>query len=255
MVDLCAGGELAPPQGPGSTVKNKPDHPVVQVAWADVQAYAAWAGKQLPTEAEWEFAARGGLDGAEFAWGEELNPGGRWMANTWQGEFPVENLELDGYAGSAPVGRFPANGYGLVDMIGNVWEWTGDWYQAHGELPYACCTAGQPAWRGPRAQRRPARPGRHRAPGHEGRLAPVRPQLLPPLPAGRPHGPAGRHRHLPPRVPLHPARLTRRPESMAAATTSTVTLPIRRRVTLAPDPRCGRAALPEVSRVQQGTWR
>jgi len=116
------------PQGPGSTVRNKPDHPVVHLAWADVGAYAAWAGKQLPTEAEWEFAARGGLEGAEFAWGDELTPDGRWMANTWQGEFPVENLGLDGHAGTAPVGRFPPNGYGLLDMIGNVWEWTTDWY-------------------------------------------------------------------------------------------------------------------------------
>ena len=117
---------------------------MVHVAWADVAAYAAWAGKDLPTEAEWELACRGGLEGAEFAWGEELNPGGRWMANTWQGEFPVENLELDGYAGTAPVGRYPANGYGLLDMVGNVWEWTSDWYQAHGELAHACCTATNP---------------------------------------------------------------------------------------------------------------
>ena len=128
------------PQGPGSTIKNEPDHPVVHLAWADVQTYAAWAGKELPTEAEWEFAARGGLDGAEFAWGEELNPEGRWMANTWQGEFPIENTKQDGYEGTAPVGSFPPNGYGLHDMIGNVWEWTSDWYQAHGDS-HACCTS------------------------------------------------------------------------------------------------------------------
>ena len=102
------GADWRHPQGPGSSIKKKPDHPVVHVAWADVEAYAAWAGKELPTEAEWELAARGGLDGAEFAWGDELNPGGRWMANTWQGEFPLENLELDGYAGTSPVGRVPA---------------------------------------------------------------------------------------------------------------------------------------------------
>jgi formylglycine-generating enzyme len=133
------GADWRHPQGPASSIRKKPDHPVVHVAWADVAAYAAWAGKDLPTEAEWELACRGRLDGAEFAWGDELNPGGRWMANTWQGEFPHQNLELDGYAGTAPVGRFPANGYGLHDMIGNVWEWTGDWYQAHGDAPHGCC--------------------------------------------------------------------------------------------------------------------
>jgi formylglycine-generating enzyme len=132
------------PAGPGSSVKRKPDHPVVHVAWADVEAYAAWAGKDLPTEAEWEYSARGGLDGAEFAWGDELNPGGRWMANTWQGDFPVENTAADGYVGTAPVGRYPANGYGLLDMIGNVWEWTADWYQVHSETSHACCTVDNP---------------------------------------------------------------------------------------------------------------
>jgi formylglycine-generating enzyme required for sulfatase activity len=133
------GADWRHPQGPASSIRKRPDHPVVHVAWADVEAYAAWAGKDLPTEAEWELACRGGLDGATFAWGDELNPGGRWMANTWQGEFPHQNLELDGYAGTAPVGRFPPNGYGLVDMIGNVWEWTSDWYQAHGDAPHGCC--------------------------------------------------------------------------------------------------------------------
>jgi formylglycine-generating enzyme len=138
------GAEWRHPQGPGSSIRKKPDHPVVHVAWEDVAAYAAWAGKELPTEAEWELACRGGLDGAEFAWGEELNPGGRWMANTWQGDFPYQNLELDGYAGTAPVGRYPANGYGLQDMIGNVWEWTGDWYRAHGDAPHGCCAPVNP---------------------------------------------------------------------------------------------------------------
>jgi formylglycine-generating enzyme len=133
------GADWRHPQGPASSTRKKPDHPVVHVAWADVAAYATWAGKDLPTEAEWELACRGGLDGAEFAWGDELNPDGRWMANTWQGEFPHQNLELDGYAGTAPVGRFPANGYGLHDMIGNVWEWTGDWYRPHGDAPHGCC--------------------------------------------------------------------------------------------------------------------
>jgi sulfatase modifying factor 1 len=132
------------PQGPGSSIKKRPDHPVVHVAWEDAEAYAQWAGKDLPTEAEWEFAARGGLDGATYAWGEELTPAGRWMANTWQGEFPVENLKQDGFEGTAPVGSFPPNGYGMLDMIGNVWEWTTDWYQAHAEIAHACCTVDSP---------------------------------------------------------------------------------------------------------------
>jgi sulfatase modifying factor 1 len=133
------GADWRHPQGPASSITKKPDHPVVQVAWADVAAYAAWAGKALPTEAEWELACRGGLEGATFAWGEELTPGGRWMANTWQGQFPTQNLALDGYTGTAPVGRYPANGYGLYDMIGNIWEWTADWYQPHRQLGHGCC--------------------------------------------------------------------------------------------------------------------
>jgi formylglycine-generating enzyme len=139
-----AGADWRHPQGPGSSVKRLPDHPVVHVAWEDVEAYAAWVGKTLPTEAEWEYAARGGLDGATYAWGEELTPGGEWMANTWQGEFPVQNTAEDGYRGTAPVGRYPANGHGLLDMIGNVWEWTSDWYQPHAETSHACCTLENP---------------------------------------------------------------------------------------------------------------
>ena len=106
------------------------EHPVVHIAWRDATAYARWAEKELPTEAEWEFAARGGLDGAEFAWGDELTPDGTHMANTWQGVFPYQNLAQDGYTRTSPVKAFPANGYGLSDMIGNVWEWTTDWYSA-----------------------------------------------------------------------------------------------------------------------------
>ena len=104
------------------------DHPVVHVAFNDVLAYAKWAGKDLPTEAEWEFAARGGLEGVEFAWGDEFTPAGRHMANTWQGEFPRQNANTDGFERTSPVTAFPPNGYGLHDMIGNVWEWTADWY-------------------------------------------------------------------------------------------------------------------------------
>ena len=138
------GANWRQPQGPGSSVKRLPDHPVVHVAWEDVEAYAEWAGKELPTEAEWEYAARGGLDGATYAWGDEFTPGGRWMANTWQGEFPINNTGADGHTGTAPVGSYPPNGYGLVDMTGNVWEWTSDWYGAHEPAVHACCAIENP---------------------------------------------------------------------------------------------------------------
>ena len=138
------GADWRHPQGPGSSIKKRPDHPVVHVAWEDVEAYMTWAGRRLPTEAEWEFAARGGLDGATYAWGEEFTPAGRWMANTWQGEFPIENLNQDGFEGTAPVGSFPPNGYGLFDMIGNVWEWTSDSYDAHPEISDGCCMIDSP---------------------------------------------------------------------------------------------------------------
>jgi formylglycine-generating enzyme required for sulfatase activity len=134
------GADWRHPQGPASSVRSKPDHPVVHIAWADAAAYASWAGKVIPTEAEWELAARGGLDGAEYAWGQELTPGGRWMANTWQGEFPVHDSGEDGYQGTSPVGVYPANGYGLYDMIGNVWEWTSDWYAGPAATAHPCCT-------------------------------------------------------------------------------------------------------------------
>ncbi len=119
------------PEGPGSSIKGRERHPVVHVAYEDAEAYATWIGKQLPSEAEWERAARGGLEPCEFAWGSELHPNGRMLANTWQGEFPHQNTCQDGYARTSPVGAFPANGYGLFDCIGNVWEWTADWYQDH----------------------------------------------------------------------------------------------------------------------------
>ncbi|MBD5785843.1 formylglycine-generating enzyme family protein [Cellulosimicrobium terreum] len=116
------------PSGPGSGTDDRLEHPVTQVAYPDALAYAGWAGKRLPSEAEWEYAARGGLDGAEFAWGDETRPGGMLMANTWQGSFPYRNDGAAGWRGTSPVGTFPANGYGLHDMIGNVWEWTTDAY-------------------------------------------------------------------------------------------------------------------------------
>ena len=139
-----AGANWRHPRGPASSLQRLWDHPVVHVAFEDAEAYAKWAGKELPTEAEWEFAARGGLDGAEFCWGEELTPGGQSMANTWQGEFPWQNLRVDGYEWTAPVGSFPPNGYGLYEMAGNVWEWTTDWYQEHGKIKQACCTLDNP---------------------------------------------------------------------------------------------------------------
>jgi formylglycine-generating enzyme required for sulfatase activity len=132
------------PRGPASSIKGLENHPVVHVAFEDVQAYADWAGKALPTEAEWEFAARGGLDGAEYVWGDEFTPDDRHMANTWQGEFPWQNLLRDGYAWTAPVGSFPTNGYGLHDVAGNVWEWTTDWYQEHDKIESPCCTMRNP---------------------------------------------------------------------------------------------------------------
>lgn len=134
------------PVGPGSGVAGLDDHPVVHVSHADAAAYAAWAGKALPTEAEWEFAARGGLDGAEYAWGDEFTRSGAHMANTWQGEFPRQNTQADGYERTSPVTAFPPNGYGLHDMIGNVWEWTSDWYAPRHEADAAkaCCIPHNP---------------------------------------------------------------------------------------------------------------
>jgi formylglycine-generating enzyme required for sulfatase activity len=126
------------PEGPGSDTYARGRHPVTHVAFEDAAAYAAWAGKALPTEAEWERAARGGLDGARFAWGDEEVPDGRRLANTWQGEFPWRNTGEDGYAGTAPVDAFPPNGFGLHEMCGNVWEWTVDAFtEPHAESP--CC--------------------------------------------------------------------------------------------------------------------
>jgi formylglycine-generating enzyme required for sulfatase activity len=117
------------PEGPGSDLKGRERHPVVHIAWEDAAAYAKWAGKRLPTEAEWERAARGGVGGRRYYWGDELLPGGQWMANVWQGTFPVEDRAEDGHHGTAPVGSYPPNGYGLYDMAGNVWEWCADWYR------------------------------------------------------------------------------------------------------------------------------
>jgi formylglycine-generating enzyme required for sulfatase activity len=148
------------PYGPRRSIARLHDHPVVHVAYRDAEAYANWAGKQLPTEAEWEFAARGGLDGVEFAWGDEFSPDGRQMANTWQGTFPHQNLVSDGYERTSPVGVFPPNGYGLLDMIGNVWEWTIDWYAPRHEADAAkaCCVPQNPRGGGEDASYDPRQP-------------------------------------------------------------------------------------------------
>jgi formylglycine-generating enzyme required for sulfatase activity len=135
------------PEGPGTGLHGRERHPVVHVAYADAAAYAVWASKALPTEAEWEFAARGGLEGATYVWGDEFAPKGKLRANTWQGEFPWQNLKADGFEGTSPVGAFPANGYGLYDMAGNVWAWTCDDYTPrHAEAAAAspCCAPHNP---------------------------------------------------------------------------------------------------------------
>jgi sulfatase modifying factor 1 len=148
------------PYGPRSSISGLHNHPVVHVAFKDALAYAHWAGKDLPTEAEWEFAARGGLDGAEYAWGDDFAPGGQQMANTWQGAFPHENLKLDGYGRTSPVAAFPPNGYGVYDMIGNVWEWTTDWYSTKHEpdAAKACCIPENPRGGGEQASYDPGMP-------------------------------------------------------------------------------------------------
>jgi formylglycine-generating enzyme required for sulfatase activity len=138
------GADWRRPEGPKCNLKDRNQYPVVQVAYEDAEAYAKWAGKSLPTEAEWEFAARGGLEGSDYTWGNEFAPDGKMLANTWQGEFPWQNLKTDGFEGTAPVGSFPPNGYGLYDMTGNVWEWTTDWYQSHSLLNHSCCASMNP---------------------------------------------------------------------------------------------------------------
>jgi formylglycine-generating enzyme required for sulfatase activity len=146
------------PNGPNSSIAQRDNHPVVHVNYEDAQAYAAWAGKALPSEVEWEFAARGGLDGAAYAWGDAANPDGRYLANTWQGRFPFENLAEDGFEGTSPVDAFPPNGYGLHDVCGNVWEWTVTPYAPAGDAEKSCCHRESPD---PRKMLRVVKGGSH----------------------------------------------------------------------------------------------
>ena len=143
------------PTGPTSDLKGKDDYPVVQIAYKDAEAYATWAGKRLPTEAEWEFAARGGLAGKPYVWGDDFRPSGRWMANTHQGHFPDQDTGEDGHPGIAPVAQYPSNAYGLYDMAGNVWQWTTDWYRPD---YYRELRAGGPVARNPRGPDQPFDP-------------------------------------------------------------------------------------------------
>ena len=194
------------PGGPGSTVGGLDRHPVTHVAAEDADAYATWAGKELPTEAEWEFAARGALEGTAFTWGDDPAPHGKTMANTWQGEFPWQNLKTGRWRGTCPVESFPGNGYGLYDMAGNVWEWTSDYFSTgqRGTEPARLLHPAQPAGHLGRGEPGARRAGSaHPTPGHQGRLPPVRPELLPALPPRGAPGRGGRHLNLPSGLPLH----------------------------------------------------
>ncbi|NDC54066.1 MAG: formylglycine-generating enzyme family protein [Planctomycetia bacterium] len=153
------GADWRHPTGPDSSLEGRDRDPVVHVAYEDAEAFARWAGKRLPTEAEWEFAARGGLTGGVYPWGDEFRPGGRWMANTWQGRFPDHNTAADGYAGLAPVGTYPPNAYGLFDMSGNVWEWCADWYRPDSYAQVAASGAIADDPRGPGSSLDPREPG------------------------------------------------------------------------------------------------
>ena len=199
--DWKTGAGWRHPEGPGSSLQGRERHPVVHVAYSDAEAFAAWAGKALPTEAEWEFAARGGLDGAEFAWGDEMMPRGKPMANTWQGEFPYQNLLLDGHEGTSPIGTFRSE---RLRTHRHHRQRLGMDHRLVHRKPRR--TTGVLRRRPADRQHRPERRRRDPAQGDEGRLPPLRPELLPPLPPGRAHGPGDRHLHLPPRLSLHRPR-------------------------------------------------
>jgi formylglycine-generating enzyme len=154
------GADWRHPEGPGSTLHGRERHPVTHIACVDAEAYASWSGKELATEAEWEFASRGGLEGKTFVWGDEFTPRGRQMANTWQGEFPWQNLGLDGYERTSPIETYPPNGYGLYDMAGNVWEWTADYFADPTEgSDHSCCVPRNPRVTSPEVSLAGAPPG------------------------------------------------------------------------------------------------
>ena len=201
------------PLGPGSDISGLADHPVVQVAYEDAAAYADWAGAYLPAEAEWEYAARGGLEGAIFTWGDEDVQETEPMANTWQGGFPWQNTLLDGWLRTSPVGSFPPNGYGLADMAGNVWEWTADWFvPRHAAGPVkACCVPENPRGGQRGTELRPCTAGDPHPPqGSQGRLASVLCQLLPALPPRRAVAGDDRYCDQPHRLPLRGPGVGRR---------------------------------------------
>ena len=202
------GADWRHPTGPKSNINVLDNHPVVHVAYSDALAYARWAGKDLPTEAEWEFAARGGLSDAEYAWGDEFTPDGRHHANTWQGEFPTQNLCIDGFDRTSPVRAFPPNGYGVHDMIGNVWEWTSDWWsdKHEADAPKACCIPRNPRG-GPEGASLDSMSTQHpySAKSVEGRLTSLCAQLLPPLSACRAACGGDRYVHEPRRISMHQA--------------------------------------------------
>jgi sulfatase modifying factor 1 len=154
-----AGANWKQPEGPGSGITNRREHPVVHVAYDDVQAYAKWAGKRVPSEAEFEFAARGGLDRAPYPWGHDLTPGGKSVANIWQGRFPARDAGEDGYTGTSPVTAFPANGFGLFDMGGNVWQWCADWYRPDAYAARAQIGVAVKDPQGPQSSHDPSEPG------------------------------------------------------------------------------------------------
>ena len=183
------------PEGPDTTIEGKDDFPVVQVCWDDAVAYARWASKRLPTEAEWEYAARGGKERAPFVWGDELRPGGKWQANIWQGQFPSRNTSDDGYPRTAPVATFPPNAFGLFDMAGNVWEWCADWYRPGYELTP---TRNPP---GPGDELRPSRAGRPQA-SPARRLVPLHRHVLHELSARRAGQRIARQRGISRGIPL-----------------------------------------------------
>jgi formylglycine-generating enzyme required for sulfatase activity len=161
--EYLPGADWKHPRGPGTTINGRDRHPAVHIAFEDAEAYAAWANKKLPTEAEWELAARGGLEGKVFAWGDEEFPDEEAMANTWQGEFPWQNTMLDGYEGTSPVGSFPPNGLGLQDMCGNVWEWTSDWFTPRhaDDVDRPCCVPRNPRVTSPAQSHGVGQPGEH----------------------------------------------------------------------------------------------